>query len=137
MQIRFGLAEIEQVAAQFLEAIGDRTLIAFYAEMGVGKTTFIKALCKQMGVDEDEVNSPTFSIVNEYETTQGDLFYHFDFYRIKDPQEAIDFGLYDYFDSDRLCLMEWPEEVEPILPDDVLRVSIQEEADGTRLLRIL
>lgn len=120
-------------AAQFLQAIGNAKLLAFYGQMGVGKTTFVKALCDAMGV-EDVVNSPTFAIVNEYTDAQGEAVYHFDFYRIKKHAELFDLGFENYLDSGCFCLMEWPELVEELLPQDTLRVTITEQADGSRML---
>ena len=110
--------------------------MAFYGPMGAGKTTLIKALCSALNVNEDVVNSPTFSIVNEYDAA-GNIIYHFDFYRIKDVREASDFGIYDYFDSGNLCLMEWAEKIVEILPDDVLVISINVISDSLRALEIL
>ena len=128
------LADLDRAAGAFLEAIGNRRLIAFYAPMGAGKTTFTTALCKHLGVREDAVSSPTFAIVNEYRTGSGEAMYHFDFYRITKPEEALDIGLYDYLDSGRLCLMEWPENIEDLLPEETLKVHITVAPDGTRTL---
>lgn len=128
------LQDLDRAAEEFLGAIGDNRLIAFYAPMGAGKTTFTTALCKALGVREDAVSSPTFAIVNEYRSGSGDPIYHFDFYRIAKLEEALDIGLYDYLDSGALCLMEWPENVEGLLPDETLRVSITPMPDGSRLL---
>ena len=127
------LNSIHDVAHQFVEAIGNRTHIAFDGEMGAGKTTFIKAVCDELGVI-DIVNSPTFSIVNDYATADGRHIYHFDFYRLKSPQEALDFGIEEYFASNSLCLMEWPEQIEPLLPDDTLQVTIAVGSDGSRTI---
>ena len=127
------LNNINDVARQFVEAIGNRTHIAFDGEMGAGKTTFIKAVCNELGVI-DIVNSPTFSIVNDYATADGRHIYHFDFYRLKSPQEALDFGIEEYFASNSLCLMEWPEQIEPLLPDDTLQVTIAVGSDGSRTI---
>lgn len=127
--------ELPQVARRLLDAIGSRHHVAFYGTMGAGKTTLIKQLCSLWGVNGNEVNSPTFAIVNEYETNT-DIIYHFDFYRINSPAEAIDFGFYDYVDSGRLCLMEWPELIEPLLPDDTVSVSIDVIDDNTRCLTV-
>ena len=109
-------------------------LFAFYGQMGAGKTTLIKAICQQLGVTE-EANSPTFAIVNEYESQKGAI-YHFDFYRINRPEEALDFGLFDYFDSGNICLMEWPECIEPLLPDDTIKIQISVIDDNTRKITI-
>ena len=118
------LSEIDRVAGEFLSAIGSRRHVAFHAPMGGGKTTFIAALCRALGV-EDDVNSPTFSIINEYRTKENSPVFHFDFYRIDDDRQACDLGLDEYFDSGALCLMEWPENVEAFLPDDTLHVEIE------------
>ena len=129
-----GLEDLERAAKEFLEAIGGNTLIAFYAPMGAGKTTFTTALCKALGVQEDAVSSPTFAIVNEYRGGLGQPIFHFDFYRIENPSEALDIGLYDYLDSGYLCLMEWPENIEGLLPEETLKVSISVQPDGSRLV---
>ncbi len=127
------LGDIERAAAEFLEMIGERRLVAFYAPLGSGKTTFTAALCRQLGVEET-VNSPTFTILNEYCTSSGEMIYHFDFYRIKELREAVDIGLDDYLYSGCLCLMEWPENVEPLLPQETLRVRIIVNDDLSRTL---
>jgi len=128
------LESIEQTAKEFIAQIGDNKLFAFYGEMGVGKTTFIKQLCKQLGVD-GEVTSPTFSLVNEYHTSSDDILYHFDFYRIENPEEALDFGLYEYLDSNNICLMEWPEMIEDLLPEETVKVEISLEDDNSRTIK--
>lgn len=127
------LDEIREVARQFLELVGDHRILAFYGKMGVGKTTFIKALCEELGV-EDVINSPTFAIVNEYLDGEGETIYHFDFYRIKRPEEVFDIGFEEYIDSGNLCLMEWPELIEPVLPEETLRIKITENPDTTRTI---
>ncbi len=129
-----GLEQLDQAAQEFLREVGEHTLIAFYAPMGAGKTTFTTAVCKALGVQEDAVSSPTFAIVNEYRSGNGRPVYHFDFYRIENPAEALDIGLYDYLDSGELCLMEWPENVEELLPEETLRIQIKVLPDGTRCL---
>ena len=129
-----GLEDLERAAREFLREIGDRTLVAFYAPMGAGKTTFTTAVCKVLGVQEDAVSSPTFAIVNEYRTADGSPLFHFDFYRIERLEEALDIGLYDYLDSGFLCLMEWPENIEDLLPEETLKVTIQVNPDGSRVL---
>ena len=129
-----GLEDLERAAEAFLKEIGDATLVAFYAPMGAGKTTFTTAVCKALGVQEDAVSSPTFAIVNEYRGGQGQPIFHFDFYRIDNPAEAMDIGLYDYLDSGNLCLMEWPENVEDLLPEETLKVQISVRADESRVL---
>lgn len=134
-QINIPSLEAMPAAAQeFLASIEGHSLIAFRAPMGAGKTTFISALCRSLGVDADAVSSPTFAIVNEYRTASGESVYHFDFYRIEDEREALDIGLYEYLDSGCLCLMEWPENIAELLPEETLMVSIEVLEDGTRKL---
>lgn len=128
------LSCLQPAAEEFIKQIGERKIFAFYGKMGAGKTTFISAVCEALGV-RDVINSPTFAIVNEYLSGNGELIYHFDFYRIKNIGEALDIGYYDYIDSGCLCFMEWPELVESILPDDTVKVYIEEEADGSRLIK--
>ena len=140
----YSIVDIDKAAAEFVCRIGDRRVFAFYGGMGAGKTTFIKAVCERLGVT-DAVASPTFAIVNEYEA--GSMFlisdsmfprtiYHFDFYRIKRMEEAFDIGFEDYIESGNLCLIEWPELVEPLLPDETVRVTIKEQPDGCRLVEM-
>ena len=126
------IEEIREAARQFVNHIGDRRVFAFYGEMGAGKTTFIKAICEELGV-EDVITSPTFAIVNEYTSSDGPI-YHFDFYRIKKLEEVYDMGFEDYFYSGALCFIEWPELIEEVLPEDAVKVSIKEEEDGTRAI---
>ena len=135
MQIKINtLADIRCAAQQFVDNKGIATVFAFYGKMGAGKTTFIKAVCETLGV-EDVITSPTFAIVNEYRTkTTQQPIYHFDFYRIKKLEEVYDMGYEDYFYSGALCFLEWPELVDDILPADAVKVSIAEQADGTRML---
>lgn len=128
------LEDLDRAAGRFLEEIGDHKLIALYAPMGAGKTTFTTALCHRLGVRDDAVSSPTFAIVNEYRTASGDPMYHFDFYRINMIAEALDIGFYDYIDSGCLCIMEWPENIEEILPEETLRVEIAVAPDQRRIL---
>lgn len=130
------LAQINEAAKQFVAAMGDNTIFAFYGHMGAGKTTFIKAICEELGV-EDVITSPTFAIVNEYTDGQGEPVFHFDFYRIKKQEEVYDIGFEDYVESGSVCLMEWPELIEEILPADTVKVTIAEQADGTRLVEFL
>ncbi len=125
--------DLERAAGEFLEKIGDNRLVAFFAPMGSGKTTFTTAICKILGVT-DPVGSPTFAIVNEYMCANGDPMYHFDFYRINKLQEAIEIGLYDYLDSGALCIMEWPENIEDLLPEETLKVTITVNPDQSRTL---
>ena len=129
-----GLEQLDQAAQEFLRQVEGHSLIAFYAPMGAGKTTFTTAVCKALGVQEDAVSSPTFAIVNEYRGAGGRPVFHFDFYRIENPAEALDIGLYDYLDSGHLCLMEWPENVEDLLPEETLKIQIKVLPDGTRCL---
>ncbi|MCQ2069139.1 MAG: tRNA (adenosine(37)-N6)-threonylcarbamoyltransferase complex ATPase subunit type 1 TsaE [Bacteroidaceae bacterium] len=130
------LDHIEEAAREFIKNMGDDTVFAFYGKMGAGKTTFIKALCKLLGV-EDEVNSPTFAIINEYRSeTTAELIYHFDFYRIKKLEEVYDLGYEDYFYSGALCFIEWPELVEELLPLDAKKVTITENSDGSRTITL-
>ena len=128
------LEDIDRAAGQFLSEIGENKLIAFHAPMGAGKTTFTTALCRRLGVNEDAVSSPTFAIVNEYRTGSGETMYHFDFYRITKTAEALDIGFYEYVDSGCLCIMEWPENIEEILPEDTLHVTIKVNPDESRTL---
>ena len=130
---------IREAAREFIEHIGGRRVFAFYGKMGAGKTTFVKAICEELGVD-DVITSPTFAIINEYSLTShllpltSDSIYHFDFYRIKKLEEVYDMGYEDYFYSGALCFIEWPELIEDILPDDAVRVSIAEQEDGSRIV---
>lgn len=128
------LESIDEVAAQFLSELGDNKLVALYAPMGAGKTTFTTAICRVLGVADDAVSSPTFSIINEYRTGTGESLFHFDFYRIGNIAEALDIGLFDYLDSGSLCIMEWPENIEDILPEETVRVRMSVETDGSRTL---
>ena len=129
------LGHIRETAREFIAQMGDHRVFAFYGKMGAGKTTFVKAVCEELGVG-DVITSPTFAIVNEYTIDQSPLtIYHFDFYRIKKLEEVYDMGYEDYFYSGALCFIEWPELIEPLLPDDAVRVEIEELADGTRVVR--
>ncbi|MBR2154586.1 MAG: tRNA (adenosine(37)-N6)-threonylcarbamoyltransferase complex ATPase subunit type 1 TsaE [Bacteroidaceae bacterium] len=129
------LSSLPSAAQQFAAAMGDRTIFAFSGQMGSGKTTFIRALCEALGVTES-VNSPTFAIVNEYLSGTGNPIYHFDFYRIKSLQEALDIGLEDYLYSGHLCLIEWPEYIEKLLPEETVKVAIEEQEDGSRIVKM-
>lgn len=136
MEIKITLLnDIDNAAKAFVEAMDQNTVYAFYGKMGAGKTTFIKAVCEALGVTE-VVNSPTFSIVNEYRSeTTGELIYHFDFYRIKKLDEVYDMGYEDYFYSGAVCFIEWPELIEELLPGDALKVEIAEQEDGSRIVK--
>lgn len=125
------LDRIDDAAIEFIKAMGDNTVFAFRGEMGAGKTTFIKAICENLGVS-DTINSPTFAIVNEYRSDSAELIYHFDFYRINKIEEVFDFGYEDYFYSGSLCFIEWPELIEEILPKDTVNIRIKALEDGTR-----
>ena len=127
------LEHIREAAREFINHIGDHRVFAFYGKMGAGKTTFVKAICEELGV-EDVITSPTFAIINEYGRLGGASIFHFDFYRIKKLEEVYDMGYEDYFYSGALCFIEWPELIEEILPDDAVRVSIAEQEDGSRLV---
>lgn len=129
------LEDLGNAAREFLAQIGDHRLLAFEAPMGAGKTTFIAALCRELGVDADAVSSPTFALVSEYRTSAGEQVFHFDFYRIENPSEALDIGLYEYLDSGCLCLMEWPGNIAGLLPEETLIIRIQVAPDGVRTLR--
>ena len=126
---------LPEAAKKFMSLMDDRTIYAFTGEMGAGKTTFINALAKALGVEEDPTGSPTFSIVNEYRSdTTAELIYHFDLYRIEDLEQAFDIGIEDYLDSGALCLIEWPDRIADILPDDTVNVEITVNPDGGRTL---
>lgn len=125
------LDKINDTAKEFVSIMGEHKVFVFYGSMGAGKTTFITALCKELGVT-DVISSPTFAIVNEYETVSGNSIYHFDFYRINKVEEAFDFGYEDYFYSGNLCFIEWPEKVAELIPDNAVKVFITEKEDGSR-----
>lgn len=128
------LEDIKRAASEFVALIGNRRIFAFYGHMGAGKTTFIKAICEELGVT-DAVSSPTFAIVNEYASTMGSI-YHFDFYRIKRSTEVLDLGFEDYAYSGNLCLMEWPELIEEFLPEETVEVHIEEIEGGKRRVMV-
>ena len=142
------IEHIREAAREFIKHIGDRRVFAFYGKMGAGKTTFVKAICEELGV-EDVITSPTFAIINNYELRDTNYevgirnsefgipqdIFHFDFYRIKKLEEVYDMGYEDYFYSGALCFIEWPELIEDLLPDDAVKVNIAENADGTRTVR--
>ena len=126
-------AVLEEVARKLLNAFPQGRVFAFYGEMGAGKTTFIKALCRIMGVD-DVTSSPTFGLINEYISGEGDSIYHFDFYRIENLEEVFDIGYEEYIYSGEYCFLEWPELIEKILPDDAVRLGLKVINDGSRVL---
>lgn len=125
------LDQIDTVAEKFLKATRNRTVIAFSGELGAGKTTFIQALCRSLGV-KTEVNSPTFSLVNEYYTPDGGSIFHFDLYRIEDPSELFDLGYEEYFYSGKRCFIEWPEKAMHLIPEDALVAKIDVFTNGSR-----
>ena len=135
MEIKIqSLDHIHEAAREFIAAMGDNTVFALYGKMGAGKTTFVKALCQELGV-EDVVTSPTFAVINEYRSDiAGELIYHLEFYRIKKLEEVYDMGYEDYFYSGALCFIEWPELVEELLPGNTVKVTIEELEDGSRKL---
>ena len=136
MEIKIeSLDNIRAAAHEFIQNMGDAHVFAFYGKMGAGKTTFVKAICEELGV-KDVITSPTFAIINEYTsaTQGGGPIFHFDFYRIKKLEEVYDMGYEDYFYCGALCFIEWPELIEELLPDDAVRVSITEQSDGSRLV---
>lgn len=136
MEIRIENKEnLAAAARKFVDEMGENRVFAFYGKMGAGKTTFIKAICEALGV-EDVVTSPTFAIVNEYADAGGNPVYHFDFYRIKNLKEAYDIGCEEYFYSGYPCFIEWPELVEELLPEDVVAVRIEVHDDESRIITI-
>lgn len=134
MTITYNLTEISEIAQLVISKSPNKVLL-FHGEMGVGKTTLIKEIVKQLGV-EDVVSSPTFSLVNEYKSYQGDTIYHFDFYRIKDEEEALDMGIDEYFDSNNWCLVEWPGNIKNLLPLKSVKIRLSKNDDGSRNLAI-
>lgn len=129
------LDDLHSKAKEFIDIIGSPCVVVFYAPMGAGKTTFIKAICEELGAN-DQVSSPTFALVNEYETRDGQLLYHFDCYRLKNLAEAFDIGAEEYFYSGNFCFVEWPEKIEQLLPDNTVKVSITVGNDGSRTVSI-
>lgn len=131
------LDKIDDAAREFVSLMDDNTIFAFYGGMGAGKTTFINALSRALGVGEDATGSPTFALINEYRSdTTAELIYHFDLYRIEDLEEALDLGIEDYFESGAVCLIEWPERIDALLPDDTVKVEIAVNPDESRTLTI-
>ena len=133
METKFHLSEMPQVAKDFIEAIGKHSVFLFDGEMGVGKTTFIAEVCRQLGADDD-FGSPTFSIVNEYLDGEGNPIYHFDLYRIDSPQEALDMGAEEYFNSGFLCFVEWPDRLGSLEPENAKKVELHLNDDGSRTI---
>ena len=134
------IEHIREAAQEFVKEIGEHRVFAFYGSMGAGKTTFIKAICEELGV-QDVITSPTFAIVNEYSLPRqlegdGGRLFHFDFYRIKKLEEVYDMGYEDYFYSGALCFIEWPELIEELLPEDAVRVHIEQQPDGSRIVKL-
>jgi len=127
------LKQLPDVAKEFLKLTYGKKQFAFYGNMGVGKTTFIKEICHQLGVIQ-VVTSPTFALINEYNTSDNQLVYHFDFYRINKVEELFDFGYEDYLFSSNYCFIEWPEKAEGILPDHLLKITLTEKSDGSRII---
>ena len=131
-----GIEDLPRGASEFLDAIGERKIVALRGRMGAGKTTLVAELMRQLKMD-DEASSPTFAIANEYHSSEtGQTVYHFDFYRLESYAEALDIGIEDYWNSGNLCLMEWTENIEDILPEETLFVEIEEQADGARVIRV-
>ena len=131
------LEALPQAAREFARLMGDNTDFAFHGEMGAGKTTFIRALCEVLGVDPEEANSPSFSIINEYRSdTTAELIYHFDLYRLESVEEALEIGVEDYFDSGAICLIEWPERIKELLPYDTVEVDIKVNDDLSRTMTL-
>ena len=136
MEIRIkDIERLPEAVAQFVDNIRPGRVYAFYGRMGAGKTTFISEVCRQLG-SADEASSPTFSIVNVYETDRLGTVYHMDCYRLEDEEEAFDAGLEDYFNSGSVCFVEWPERIEGLLPEDAVAVTLDVEADTSRIVRI-
>lgn len=136
MEIKIkSLDGIADAARQFVDVMGENKVFAMFGPMGVGKTTFVKAVCEILGV-EDTITSPTFAIVNEYRTNTGGQIFHFDFYRIRKVEEVYDMGYEDYVYSGAVCFLEWPELIEELLPEDAVRVTLSEEEDGTRTITL-
>ena len=134
MDKNFSLEDLASIAAEIISSVKNKTLL-FYGEMGVGKTTFIKEICQQLGI-LDNISSPTFSLVNEYQTSKQEKVFHFDFYRIEEEEEALDIGIEEYFDSDAWCLVEWPENIENLLPLDAAQIHLSILADEQRNIQL-
>ncbi|MCH5234844.1 MAG: tRNA (adenosine(37)-N6)-threonylcarbamoyltransferase complex ATPase subunit type 1 TsaE [Muribaculaceae bacterium] len=133
-ELTFKLENLPEVANEFINSMGDDRIFLFEGEMGSGKTTFIAEVCRQLGADDD-FGSPTFSLVNEYADSKGNPLYHFDLYRIDTPQEALDMGAEEYFNSGEICLVEWPDRLGNLMPEDGKTVAIIVNPDGSRTIR--
>lgn len=131
-----GIEDYPQAAREFVKLLDRGRIFAFYGKMGSGKTTFIKSICEELGV-EDSINSPTFAIVNEYEDCNQNTIYHFDFYRIKSIEEVYNMGYEEYFYGDAICFMEWPELIEELLPEETVKVFVEETEGGARSVKIM
>jgi tRNA threonylcarbamoyladenosine biosynthesis protein TsaE len=129
------ISELKSVALQLIQYKKNKNIICFYGEIGVGKTTFIKEICKNLLVD-DNVSSPTFSIVNQYKTKENKIIYHFDFYRLENEEEAYDMGYEEYFFQNDLCLIEWPEKIEGLIPEDIIKVILTKKGEQ-RIIEII
>jgi tRNA threonylcarbamoyladenosine biosynthesis protein TsaE len=134
MNKNYSLENLSEIASTITTSVKNKTLL-FYGEMGVGKTTLIKEICKDLGV-LDNISSPTFSLVNEYQTSENKKIFHFDFYRIQDEEEALDMGIEEYFDNNDWCLIEWPENIENLLPLDAVEIHLSVLEDGKRNIEI-
>lgn len=131
-----GIEDYPQAAREFVKLLDKGRIFAFYGKMGSGKTTFIKSICEELGV-EDTINSPTFAIVNEYEDREQNTIYHFDFYRIKSLEEVYNMGYEEYLYGDAICFMEWPELIEELLPEETVKVFVEENENGSRSVKII
>ena len=134
MNKNYSLEDLSEVATTIISSVENKTLL-FYGQMGVGKTTLIKEVCKQLGV-LDNISSPTFSLVNEYQTSINEKVFHFDFYRIEDEEEALDMGIEEYFYESNWCLIEWPENIENLLPLDAVQIHLSILDDGQRNIQL-
>jgi tRNA threonylcarbamoyladenosine biosynthesis protein TsaE len=134
MNKNYSLQNLSSIAAEIISSVKNKTLL-FYGEMGVGKTTLIKEICQQLGI-LDNISSPTFSLVNEYQTSKEEKVFHFDFYRIEEEEEALDIGIEEYFDSDAWCLVEWPENIENLLPLDAVQIHLSISDDEQRNIQL-
>ncbi len=135
MEITFTLSEINKAASDIFAIAKDKKIWALHGEMGAGKTTFIHALCEYLGV-KSAIGSPTYSIINEYQSSKGGTIYHMDWYRLKDEEEALQAGVEDTLLSGNLCLVEWPERAEGLLPDDAIHIYLSLIDENTRAIKI-